>query len=258
LNVPSACTNESPTVTFTIKEFSVSTQELKITKKIGPMKYKHRKLKSKEYLSNFRLKKSKSKEDIPDDKKANKVSQGRRRSKSNEDTNGNIRITLLEKRGRKKGDYSSDECEREHLKSKKKKRRNSLSFKSVYSPENRSSMDESFLSKNSPTNNKPQKSDILLNAKSPTSKQQQYQILSDQLLSSKITKTQEQTLLGNHMVKNNNKSSEPHKTIKGILDNNHKNKSQADSMGLKPKIIISTDTGVHRTDKLQNQKTSNF
>lgn len=258
------CLNECPTVTFTLKEFAEA--ELKI-KKLGPMKSKNKKFKSKEYLSNFRLKKCKSKEDIPDDKKQ-KIGQ-RRRSKSTEDPNSNIRNTLLEKRTRKKGDYSSDEYEKENMKSKKKKRRNSLNFKAINEPTGsslRCTMDESFLSFKSPktTSKNSLKQDILLMNKT-TSKQQPQQILSDQiLLTPKYTKSPDQVLLGNHLVKNNKTStSESNKNTKSILlmSDHHKHKLPvSDSLGgIKSSRTFSTDNGLPsslRTDQFPNPKNS--
>jgi len=99
--------------------------------------------------------KCKSGEDIShqaDEKKLFKVLNSRRRSKSSEDPSvvyiRNFEKGLL----RKKGDYSSDEFEKELLK-KKKQKRNSFSLKSLSINNDpgmgnlRSTMDESILDK---------------------------------------------------------------------------------------------------------------
>jgi len=78
-------------VTFLLNEYSPEPDiKLRIKKKEGPLKSKSSKKpkSSKDYLTNFKPKKSKSKDDIPNDN-INKKPKGlqRRRSKSNDTEN---------------------------------------------------------------------------------------------------------------------------------------------------------------------------
>jgi hypothetical protein len=128
---------------------------------------KNKAKKSKDYLPNFRIKKSNSKEDLSQENKKAKLQNSLRlRSKSTEDPSASNSRTFLEKKRIRKND-SSDECEKEQLKSSKKKKRNSFNIKNVSFPESpvgnlRNTMDESILSKNIKPNPKNPKSDFLL------------------------------------------------------------------------------------------------
>jgi len=112
--------NTPPSLIISVPD--IPEQEIKnFGKKTGQMKNKAKK--SKDYLPNFRIKKSNSKEDLSQENKKAKLQNSLRlRSKSTEDPSASNSRTFLEKKRIRKND-SSDECEKEQLKSSKKKKK---------------------------------------------------------------------------------------------------------------------------------------
>jgi len=183
---------------------------------------------------------------------------------------------LKKKRLRKKTDYSSDEYEKEQLKSHKKKQRNSFSIKTVCFPETpttpttpsttpvgtgfRATMDDSIFTTKKSIKNLI-KSEFLLPPKPA------YVQKSSSLENPKNLKSQD-TLLGNPVKRKNIKSQEillgnPNKPstescikTKGILvEENHRHKNQSDLfMGKRPKLDF---TGT-RTDQFQRPKSAHY
>jgi len=144
---------DSPAVTFLIHEGYPCEPDIKLRikkKDQGTKSKSNKKSKSsKDKLNNIMVKKCKSKEDLPKgDAKKGKVV--RRRSKSND--TGRI-PKEGEKRSKKKADSSSDDFEKELIKSLKKKKRNSMNMKcpNEPSPTLRATMNDALLTKNSKT-----------------------------------------------------------------------------------------------------------